>query len=283
MEGTLNGTDGWFRRGKGVSDGLTEFGIGTANIDGPNYDGVIYQWNDPTGKSHPGVSANRAPWASGPVNKPYGDGLAFLQDNNMDLNVVNRDEAAIEISGNYDDPVSDKARKAIVMLTAYYADQAKIPYTSFPIIPGKGYSFVRWHQEFTIGTGKVCPGSVVMNLTNQMMTEIQAYMKTYQDQPIPQPAIAYHKADPIPKQDGFDHTINGHTYYAIQKNVHIVVDKAQCRTSADPNANLTRAPLNKGQTFVTCWITEGTDGKAWWVTPHGTRIQCSDTDGYFKI
>lgn len=283
MLGTLWGTDGWFRRGNGVSDGLTEFGVGTANIDGAANDGYIIQWNDSTGAPHPGVSANRAPWASGPVDKPYGDGLAFLNDNNYDLNVVNRDEAAIEISGNYNDPVSDKARAAVVHLTAYWADQAQIPWDQFPIVNGKDYSFVRWHQEFTIGSGKICPGPVVMNLTDQMIAEIKEYMKGFQTMtvpaPTPKPAVQYQKPGPVPKQDGYDHVINGVTFFACQKNVRILADKADCHIYADPKSGLTRKPLVKGQAFTAAWLVKGSDGKPWWVSPHGSRIQCADTDG----
>lgn len=279
MEGTLAGTDLWFRRGRGVSDGLTEFGVGTANIDGAALDGVIYVWNDPIGRSHPGVSPNRAPWASGPVSSPYGDGLAFLQDNKMDVNIVNRDQAAIEISGSYADPVSQAAKNAVAALTAYYADQAQIPWTSWPIIPKKGYSFVRWHQEFTIGTGKVCPGQVVMDATNDLIELVRAILKKYQTQtaPAPKPAT-YLKPSAIPTDNGQNQVLNGHLFYAIARTVLVTSDLAYCRASADPNAGETRAPLKKGQGFKSVWAVKGADGKLWWVTAHGSRISSDQTD-----
>ena len=282
MEGTLWGTDGWFRRGVGVSDGLTEVGVGSANIDGAQNDGLIFFWNDPTGASHPGVSSNRAPWASGPVNQPYGDGLAFLQDHGMDLNVVNRDQVAIEISGDYTDPVSPAAIEAVCQLTAYYADQAKIPYTSFPIIPGKDYSFVRWHQEFTLGSGKVCPGQVVMDGTNQMISRIQAILKSHQEQPVitpvPPAQPIYIRPGQIPVADGTDKTLNGHLFYALSRVVTITADQAKCRAYADPNAGEVRKPLVKGQAFTSTWLVKGTDNAYWWVSPHGARIAMADTN-----
>ena len=295
MEGTLLGTDEWFRRGIGVSDGLTEYGIGNLVTDGSANDGKIYRWNDPLGIAHNGVSTNRAPWASGPVSSPYGDGLAFLNDHNGDVNIVNRNQAAIEISGQYADAVSQSAQNSIVALTAYWADQAKIPWNQFPIINGKDYSFVRWHQEFTIGSGKVCPGATVMNLTNQLIADIAALMKKYQVAPIvtvppvkppvvtvpPKPSVVYVKAGPIPVADGFDKITKAGTFFhACIKNVTITAVTAPCHSYPDPNSGLTRSALVKGQTFATQWVQNGTDGKPWWVTSHGTRISTDNTDGW---
>ena len=83
MIGTLWGTDGWFRRGS-ASDGLTDYGVGN-DCDGPEWDGVIFRWNDPRGKTanvrYEGgsgrVSANRAGWANGGSDGLEGDGRLF--------------------------------------------------------------------------------------------------------------------------------------------------------------------------------------------------------------
>jgi hypothetical protein len=50
MEGTLWGTDAFFRLGP-FSAGLTDYGIGGAT-DGAEWDGVIFRWNDPRGHGH---------------------------------------------------------------------------------------------------------------------------------------------------------------------------------------------------------------------------------------
>jgi hypothetical protein len=168
--GTLWGTDGYFRQ-SGVK-ALTDYGVGVAATDGAGRAGQILRWNDPLG--------NQSGWASGPVSSPYGDGLAFLEDHGWDLDIVNRDQASIEISGMQTTPLDDAARDAIAGLTAYWADQKRIPWSDFPIIPGKGYSFVRWHREFTIGTGKECPFSVVMNETAALIERARRIMKQYQ-------------------------------------------------------------------------------------------------------
>lgn len=165
--GTLWGTDSYFR---GPVGALTDYGVGVQATDGDGNDGVILRWNDPLG--------SQSGWASGVVSSPYGDGAAFVTKYGIDA--VNRDQASIEISGNYDTPLSEKARQSVAALTAYWADQARIPWSAFPNIPGDGFSFVRWHQEFTIGTGKVCPGQVVMNETSALIQRVAGIMKRYQ-------------------------------------------------------------------------------------------------------
>ena len=182
MIGTLWGTDSYFRMAN--VDALTDYGIGVAAQDGAGNDGVIIRWNDPLG--------SQSGWASGPVSSPYGDGKAFVDK--YGINAVNRDQASIEISGvTYDVPLSDKSRHAIAALTAYWADQYQIPWDEFPIAPQDGFSFVRWHQEFCIGTGKVCPGNVVISETSALIDRTKAILQDYQEgatvPPAPQPDI----------------------------------------------------------------------------------------------
>src|SRR5690349_21671191 len=141
MIGSLWGTDSYFRLSS--TGALTDYGIGVLAQDGADNDGLIIRWNDPLGY--------QSGWASGPVNQPYGDGLAFInkyaKSDPIGVNVVNRDQVSIEISGlTYDVPLSDKSRNAIAALTAYWADQYQIPWDKWPIAPQDGFSFVRWHQ-----------------------------------------------------------------------------------------------------------------------------------------
>lgn len=188
MVGTLTGTDGWFRRGA-ASDGLTDYGIGCAATDGPGLAGVIYRWNDPTGKAHSGVSPNRSPWASGPYSSScaYGDGRRNVAERGV--NAVNRDGVSIEVSGNYDTPLDDKCRDSLIKLTAYWADQARVPWDAFPTDPARGYGFVKYHKEYCGNPDppescpqgvKACPGMVVVNETPTLFQRIAAYLKSYQ-------------------------------------------------------------------------------------------------------
>jgi hypothetical protein len=178
--GSLYGTDGYFRNES--VNALTDYGVGVAARDGAANDGMILRWNDPLGW--------QSGWASGTYNGAYGDGEAFVRK--YGVNAINRDQASIEISGDYDTPLSEKARDAIAALTAYWADQYRIPWDVFPIAPQDGFSFVRWHQEFTLGTGKVCPGAVVIRETPALIERTRAILKKHQTagtspQPVPDP------------------------------------------------------------------------------------------------
>ena len=170
MIGTLWGTDGWFRGGGGGA-GLTDFGI-------DNTTGEILQWNDHLGRGRAGISANRAPWASGPWNNPPGDGRAFVAK--YGVNAINRDLVSLELAGNYDSPLSEAAISKIVALSAYLADQAKVPWTNYPMNPATGLVFTYWHNEFAGLSYKACPGSVVMSATPAIIERTKAVLKKHQ-------------------------------------------------------------------------------------------------------
>jgi hypothetical protein len=192
MVGSLWGTDSWFRRGA-ASNGLTDYGIGGAS-DGPDYDGVIFRWNDPTGKSSGTkgqanyVSPNRWPWASGPTNGLEGDGTAFV--NKYGSNAVNGYLVSIERSdgGNPDTPPSAKYLESFAQLMAYYADLAQCPYDTFPILPVSGLTFHYWHLEFSTRT---CPNPAVTATVDQTQDRVREILKAGQTQgvtpPVPEP------------------------------------------------------------------------------------------------
>src|SRR5262249_52809047 len=75
----------------------------------------------------------------------------------------------------------EKARAKICELTAYWADQYRVPWSAFPAIEAEGgRSFVIWHTEFTAGTGKMCPFEVVQAETNDLIARTKDLLKGYQ-------------------------------------------------------------------------------------------------------
>jgi hypothetical protein len=254
MIGSLWGTDGYFRQ-PGVN-ALTDYGVGVAATDGADSAGTIIRWNNPTGV--------RAGWASGPVNGAYGDGLAIV--NKYGLNAVNRDGVSIEISGNYDTAVDGKAFEEIARLMAYWWDQMRIPHTSAPINPATGISAVIWHQEFTLGTGKVCPGKVVMDDTNNLIARAKAILKAAQEgtpttattpkpqtTPAPQPPPAYPEGlDADLAERWFGKVVVGDAWYTF-----------------DPDGSLSRL-----------WLAEGTKTGTY---PALTSVETFGTRTYFRF
>lgn len=259
MVGTLMGTDGYFRQ-PGIG-ALTDYGVGVLTTDGVANAGRILRWNDPRGR--------RSGWANGRVSKPYDDGLKFL--NKYGINGVNRDCVSIEISGNYDTPLDVQAKASIAALIAYWADQYRIPHTEFPLIRSEGRSFVIWHQEFTIGTGKICPGAVVMNATDELIDMAKSIMAKHQEI-----GTSYTKPTATPPLSGWDEKIGDLVYYAIERKVK-AKRGARFRASAEATAPETRAPAADGEDFRVSWLVVDKDGVRWWVTPYGSRVMTSDT------
>lgn len=262
MVGSLNGTDTYFRL-QGTA-ALTDYGVGVQARDGFDRAGKIYRWCDPRGE--------RSPWANGKISSPYGDGQRFL--NQYGAMLVNRDLVSVEISGDYDTALDDKARDAIAGLLAYWGDQYCIPADDFPWIESEGRNFTIFHQEFTIGTGKICPGPVVMGEINQLVERAQRVMRKYQTPEAPVQEFA--KPGVIPALDGRDARINGAYFWACQR---VVTAKEGSRfyQYADDTSGETRAPARADEQFTVQWAVKSTKGEWWWVTTRGSRIKMDGT------
>lgn len=202
MVGSLWGTDGWFRRGA-ASSGLTDYGVGGVT-DGPALDGVIFRWNDPrgraatvyrTGKSYvPAgttgataelVSPNRAGWANGGSDGLEGDGPLFVRT--FGVAAINRDLVSIERSdgGSTSTPMSTKQVESICALSAYWFDQAKVPWDRFPLNPAVGVVTHLLHFEFAT---KSCPHAPVTDRIDELQARIRQILKAGQSQsPAPSP------------------------------------------------------------------------------------------------
>jgi hypothetical protein len=271
--GSLWGTDGYFR-GEASGRALTDYGVGVAATDGAANAGVILMWNDPFGR--------RAPWASGPVNNPIGDGAKFV--NLFGVNAVNRDGVSIEISGlNGSTAVDAKARASIVALTAYFADQygkvlaakgKQFDWTTFPIIPSEdNRSFVCYHGEFYDGKRYSCPGPVVEAATDGMLAEVKALLKQYQTAAtvpdVPTPPVY---ATPKPPAAG-DSIVNERIFLAHAQEYTVKADVTP-RIYADPGSDPTGPVIAKGAKVKTTHVVSdaGEDADLTAIIEGGARI-----------
>jgi hypothetical protein len=162
MEGTLDGTDQYFRN-EARSSALTDFGVGLVTSRGTE---GIYQWN--------ALSQGRAPWASGPYNGPEGDGPAFYAK--YGVNAINRDLRSIEIAGYADQAVPDARIRKVIELMAYLADQSGISYKTWPFVDG--LTLVYAHREFA---QKSCPGEYIMGKIDYIIEEVRKILQQYQE------------------------------------------------------------------------------------------------------
>jgi len=188
------------------------------------------------------VERGNAPsgWANGRVSAPYGDALKYLEQHDWDYGRVNRMGESIEIikwfaqpgSSNptRDDPVSPETQEKLAQWMAWRGDQYKIPWADFPIIKAEGgRSYITWHQEWTIGTGKVCPGAVVMGLTPAIIARAAQIMEAAQDQPdvAPSPKPPAYATPELPEwwsrvmthRLPSDAKVDGVTWYAVRRRM----------------------------------------------------------------
>lgn len=276
--GTYRGTISHFSQ---PDTGLTDYLIGNGDVDGASLDGTIVQLNDPLGA--------RSGYASGRVILPWGDGLAFVKDRGskspMGINAVNGEQISIELSGWYLTRLTPKQRAALIALTAYYADQAGIPWDVFPEWPGHGYSFVRWHNEFTGKAEKLCPGDVVMAETAELLDLVAQYMRQYQvvAQPVPpitppkyQPAVVPAWLDEdVARGIMRDHTLNGVLFKGLEREFTALRATPRYRFASKSHADRVGPDIRKGQRFRLTHIDER---NLWGLTPHGTRVWLADLD-----
>jgi hypothetical protein len=269
MVGTWEGTNSYGHSGNFA----TSYGISVQATDGVG--GKIYEWIDP--------NSNLYGESSGPVSAPYGDGLALV--NKVGIPSVNRMSKAIEISGNYETPVDQAAKHAVAALTAYYADKKKIAWDQFPLVPGENRSFVVWHQELTIGTGKVCPGQVVMDATPEMIEMCRAILKQYQVvvSELPQykkaPTYDWLARDTATK--GQDQMIGTTPVYAIPgggRNFTVIKEAARL-SAASLTAQPSGPPMPVDTKFHADYIFRAGDGNSYVLTsPAGNRVAASYLD-----
>jgi hypothetical protein len=257
---SIAGTGQWFRN---PGSGLTHYGVGSMPPDaGP--DGAIYQWVDPRTRV--------SPWASGPWENPPGDGRALVEKYGVEA--INGDLIAIEISGLYADPISGTTKDAIAAISAYWADQAQVPHTDYPINPGTGLTFTYWHSEFQ--AHKPCPGDVIRRETTDIIDRTRAILAAYQTGQAGETPV-YVPLDPPPDVadwDGTDRTIGRALAWAIARRFTARRPTPVYRY-ADRASGQVRAPLLVGEEFDSLyWLESG--GEPWVITKTGARIPVAD-------
>ena len=136
-------------------------------------------------------------WANGRVSQPYGDALKYLEFYGWDVNDANQHGETLEVGGwfyqpgtqSHEDPITEAQRAWVAQWMASRAHDYGIPWHEFPIIVSEnGRSYITWHQEWTFGTGKVCPGETLMAETPALIVRAQNIMRFYQEgTPVPTP------------------------------------------------------------------------------------------------
>ncbi|MGI8406229.1 MAG: hypothetical protein ACR2OE_15970 [Thermomicrobiales bacterium] len=288
MCGTLNSTDSFFPQAS--TQALTDFGIGTANVDGASGDGVIIKWNDPRGY--------RAGWSSGPVSAPYGDALRWIQwsGNKWGVSICNVCGVSIEHSGQYGDSMTDFAFSEDAKLVAYWLDQIGVHWDKAPLHPVTGISAITWHQEWCIGSGKTCPGPWLMNKTDALIAAAAAIMKPYQTgsaggpvspAPAPAPVPAPTYASPQPLKELATYTAKDAdsaptglptsigTAIWVNDDVQAIRDTKRLQSEKD-GAPEVGPVLKNGDNAHILWLVTRADGKEFYYSSYYTFFVAAD-------
>lgn len=256
MVGSLYGTDSWFRN---PGTGLTHYGVGVGAIDGPDHDGEIIQWVDPNSRV--------APWASGKWQRAGEEGMGDLLVEKYGVGAINGALFAIEVSGQYDTKVSDKAIESIAQLQAYWADQAKIPWDKYPLNPVTGLGFEYKHDDFQ--NEKPCPGSALKAVFPDITRRTKAILKHYQESEV---APIRPKPLGFPAYDGRDKRTGKTTWHAISRQVHAGPNGAHGLAWAGTGAPKTVPLIPAKKLIKVLYKVKAGNGKWYWVDKDGNRI-----------
>jgi hypothetical protein len=225
------------------------------------------------------------------VSAPYGDALKYLDHYGWDVNRVNRNGEAVEVSGWFaqpgssnptrEDPISEACLKSLAQWIASRAHDYGIRWDVFPLIPKENNrSYVTWHQEWTIGTLKICPGRVLMDLTARLIEMARAIMKAAQTggqeaevppqyAPLKPPAFL----TPTWIAGGEDAKIGTTKVWSLRRRWSAAKDtprKQHAGASAPEVGPLVKA----GSSFIGVGIYRST---TWWIiTEYGERIAMED-------
>ena len=128
---------------------------------------------------------DQAGWTNGPYQAGVAssDAKAFVAayGGRLGANIINQDCENVEITGDYDDDISEACKATLVQWQASRAQLLKIPYSSYPINPATGLTVIYGHREWCGTDYKLCPGSVVWTFMNgPMIGLVQAKLKAAQ-------------------------------------------------------------------------------------------------------
>jgi hypothetical protein len=136
------------------------------------------------------------------------------------------------------------------------------------VVPGQDRNFTLWHQEFTIGTGKQCPGPVVMNETDNLVARTKAILKQYQESTTPAPTYAEKKPIPGPVVS----QTRGKNEY-IRATGALTLAKATAPLQyASPTARPTGKAYAVGRKVNPAYSCIGDDGELWVIERSGGRF-----------
>jgi hypothetical protein len=242
MVGGLQGSYNYIKPGGG-GRALWDYSVGGAT-DGVN-DGVIWRHNDPRGR--------RSGWANGGSDGLEGDGPLFVRT--LGIDAINRDLVSIERSdgGKYQtQPMSPKQFEAIAQLTAFWFDQARVPWDRFPFNPNVGCVTHMIHKEFAT---KDCPFPPVYNEITRLQDRVRAILKAAQTQ-VPPDQLPIELPVEQPIEQDHDRYPNGWTAKALKDQWGVLPRINPGGSTTNLHFAVTKNPI---AAIANAWVHRGAD------------------------
>lgn len=215
-------------------------------------------------------------WASGPISAPYGDGALFQA---LYPYLINRYGESCEVLGRFNQPGSNITTEDVLLepakawLAQWFASRAHdygIPYNEFPIVKAeRGRSYITWHEEYTFGTGKVCPGTEVKEATPELISRARAIMERYQMSDTTTPPATGGAPDGKPFPEGIDNGILSLMFGTVYDN--------NKRYSYNPAGVISRNWYIRGKElgrfpFLYSHFLDGATGREYFIFSDGSAI-----------
>lgn len=288
---SLDTAVGWLLRPdvRGLTDGFIDHRTGEMVIINPMkamFPGEVpANWQDMAG------------WANGPYSATasWPDGRAFRNrfGGKLGADIINQDLESMEITGDYNTPLSEAAKATMVQWTASRAQYHKIPWDKFPIDPATGLTMIYGHREFCGDGHKICPGPVVWEFINgELIRRVREILKKAQTTavtvppvtpkpeptdpwPYPEPDIPAFIKNPDARpylEDG-----NGTTLFWTNRQYRAKRDTKRLKYAYDGAPEV--GPLiPKGTDFNIAFVFTAHNGKEYGLTPYGTRVLLDDLE-----
>lgn len=237
------------------------------------------------GNKLPDGYRDRAGWAQGPYNasEASADGRAFRAKYGAKLgaNIVNQDLESMEVTGNYESPLSVATKKTLAQWTASRAQLLKIPWDRFPINPATGLTMIYGHREFCGTSWKLCPGSVLWAFVNgELILMVQDILKaaqtsgeivapkppTYVQRDVPSFISTWTDAPSYTEK----RTDGTEIVYFPTEHEYVANESAPQMKYADPDSALVGPPTPIGEDANFAFVFEF-GGEEWGLRPNGTR------------
>lgn len=201
-------------------------------------DGTITMLNEPRG--------TRSPWANGGSDGLEGDGPAFVRA--LGVGAINARLVSIEHEGK-ESPYTEEQIRSHAMLAAYWFDQAKVSWNSYPLHDRLQVVTDIEHFEFAT---KSCPFGPKRGQVNERQDRVRGVLKYWQRDSLVSPAPT---PDPVPPPSPIENP--GHEWWPEGYTVEALASRFGILTHELENGREVKALFDPNGVISNAWVARG--------------------------